>query len=170
MSRVIDTNVPLVAKSPAEWPGALVEACEVIIEDILTSRSPVVTDLDGEILEEYMHKLSISGQPSLGDVFARYVHDYRFTWDASMRPDIRPDAARQNSYGVLNEDDGEIDPSDRKFVAAAKVARVPVVQAADTKWLDWGPVLERHGVAVVYVHGDSIRQAYLAKFGRKAPR
>lgn len=169
MTKVIDTNVPLVIKLPDNHPVELVDACEEMLESIIEDKVPVVTDHDGEIVEEYFHKLSRSGQPSLGDAFARYVYENRYHWDDSMRPDIEPGEPDTNTYGVLGGDHDEIDPSDRKFVAAAKVAGVPVVQAADTKWLDWGAVLGRHGVIVEYVHEPSIRAAYRVKFGRDAP-
>lgn len=169
MTQVIDTNVPLVAKFSRDRPRELLDACEEILEEILEGRLTVVTDADGEIVEEYMHQLSLSGQPSLGDAFVKYVHDHRFTWEEAVRPDIQPDSVDEHSYAVLGGDDAEIDPSDRKFVAAAKVAGVPVVQGTDTKWLDWGPVLGRHGVQVIYAHESSIRDAYREKFRREAP-
>ncbi|KLN36107.1 hypothetical protein FB00_03660 [Cellulosimicrobium funkei] len=169
MTRVIDTNVPLVTKLVDGHPPELLDACEQIIEEILEQRMRIVTDLDGEIVSEYLHQLSLSGQPSLGDAFVRYVHDSRFTWEEATRPDIQPDTSAENSYGALGGDDAEIDPSDRKFVAAAKVAGVPVVQATDTKWLNWASVLARHGVVVIFAHEPSIRRAYEAKFGHKAP-
>lgn len=169
MTRVIDTNVPLVVKLPDGHPAELVDACEVMLENIIEGRVPVVTDEGGEIFDEYVHQLDWSGQPSLGDMFARYVHENRYRWDDAMRPDIKPGEPGTNTYGVLDGDHDEIDPSDRKFVAAAKVAGVPVVQAADTKWLDWGAVLGRHGVSVEYAHEPSIRAAYRKKFGHDAP-
>lgn len=169
MTKVIDTNVPLVVKFPAGRPTELVDACEEILEEIIENGLPVVTDELGEIIEEYFHQLSRGGQPTLGDAFAKYVFDNRHSWKASMRPDIEPDIATEYRYSVLGGDDAEIDPSDRKMVAAAKVAGVPVVQATDTKWLDWGEVLGRHGVRVEYAHEPSIRAAYRMKFGRDAP-
>lgn len=169
MTRVIDTNVPLVVKLNANRPQELLDACEEILERILEDRLTVVTDADGEIVDEYMHQLSHSGQPTLGDAFAKYVHDYRYGWDDVTRPDIQPHPGEENSYAVLGGDHAEIDPSDRKFVAAAKVANVPVIQGTDTKWLDWGEVLGRHGVQVIYAHESSIRDAYREKFGREAP-
>lgn len=169
MTRVIDTNVPLVVKRPDGHPSELIEKCEILLEELLERRSAVVTDEDGEIIEEYFHQLSYAGQPTLGDAFAKYVHDNRYQWDESMRPNIEPGNPGANSYRVLGGDDVEIDPSDRKFVAAAKVASVPISQAADTKWLDWGAVLARHGVVVEFVHEPSIRAAYRAKFGSDAP-
>ena len=169
MTKVIDTNVALVVKLGDDHPDELIDACAELLEGIIEGKVPVVTDQDGEIVEEYFHQLNYSGQPSLGDEFARYVFDNRYQWDDSMRPDIEPSEPDTNTYGVLGGDHDEIDPSDRKFVAAAKVAGVPVVQATDTKWLDWGTVLGRHGVSVEYVHEPSIRAAYRAKFGHDAP-
>lgn len=169
MTKVIDTNVPLVVKLPDGRPQELVDACEEILEEILDNRLPVVTDELGEIIEEYFNQLSRAGQPTLGDAFARYVFDNRYSWEPAMRPDIQPDPVVEHSYAVLGGDDAEIDPSDRKLVAAAKVAGVPVVQATDTKWLDWGAVLGRHGVRVEYADEASIRDAYREKFGREAP-
>lgn len=169
MTRVVDTNVALVAKLPGGWPAELVDACEELLEHILEARLPVVTDADGEIVDEYLNQLSLSGAPSLGDAFARYVHDQRFVWDAAFRPDIGRDPNAEHRYAALGGDDADIDPSDRKFVAAAKVAGVPVVQASDTKWLDWGPALARHGVRVEYVHEPAIRTLYRDKFGQDAP-
>lgn len=169
MTKVVDTNVPLVVKFPEGHPRELIDACEIMIETIIESGAPVVTDDGGEIFDEYVHQLNWSGQPSLGDAFVRYVYDNRYRWHEKMRPDIQPREPGTNTYGVLDGDDREIDPSDRKFVAAAKVASAPVVQATDTKWLAWGAVLGRHGVSVEFVHEPSIRAAYLKKFGREAP-
>ncbi|MFC8383552.1 hypothetical protein [Nocardia sp. NPDC057272] len=169
MTKVVDTNVPLITKLPDGHPTELVDECAKILENIIENGIPVVTDDAGEMVEEYFHKLSRSGQPTLGDAFARYVFDNRYGWDEAMRPDIEPHTSTENSYAVLAADDDEIDPSDRKFVATAKVALAPVLQAADTKWLNWGEVLRRHGVIVEYVHEPSIRAAYRAKFGYDAP-
>lgn len=170
MSRVVDTNVLLVCKSPEGWPVELRDACDELIEVVLEKRLEIVVDDGGEILEEYMHKLSLSGQPSLGDEFLKYVHDHQYGWHSKYRPDILPKASEANCYGVLGDDDAEIDPSDRKFVAAAKVAKAPIFQAADTKWLNWQAVLSRHGVEVRFVHEESIRKAYATKFKMEAPQ
>ncbi|WP_284760601.1 hypothetical protein [Curtobacterium sp. MEB011] len=169
MSRVVDTNVLLICRNPEDWPAELRDACDELIEAVLEKRLEIVVDDGGEILEEYMHQLSLSGQPSLGDEFLKYVHDYQYSWHLKYRPNIRPNSSESNSYGVLGGDDAEIDPSDRKFIAAAKVAKTPIFQASDTKWLNWQGVLSRHGVEVRFVHEDSIRRAYAKKFKMEAP-
>jgi hypothetical protein len=169
MTRVVDTNVPLVVKGLGDWPPALRDACEELLEEILLRKVPVVTDEGGEIFAEYLHQLDLSGRPSLGDEFVKYVHDYRYTWPDESMPDILPEVEAENAYAVLGGDDEEIDPSDRKFVAAAKAAGVHVDQAADTKWLLWEQVLKRHGVSVRFVHEPSLRILYKGKFGEEAP-
>lgn len=167
MGDVVDTNVPLVAKYPGDHPPELADACEELLERLIEQDGPVVTDAGGEIVEEYLANLSLSGQPTLGDVFARWVYDRRWAWDESARPDIDPRG--EGVYGVLEGDHDAFDPSDRKFVAVAKVSGAPIHQATDTKWLEWGDALARHGVEVRWVHEPSIRAAYREKFGREAP-
>jgi hypothetical protein len=167
LADVIDTNVPLVARFPGGHPQDLVDACEELLEEIIEHGRPVVTDEHGEIVEEYFNKLNRSGQDTLGDVFAKWVFDHRWTWEDSTRPDIDPQGS--NNYGVLEGDHDDFDPSDRKFVAVAKVSGAPVHQATDTKWLDWDDALRRHGVEMRLVHEPSIRSAYREKFGRDAP-
>jgi hypothetical protein len=167
LADVVDTNVPLVVKFPNGHPQELVDACQELLEDIIEHDRVVVTDAYDEIIEEYFRQLNFSGQDTLGDAFAKWVFDRRWGWDASARPNIDPRG--ECDYGVLNGDHDDFDPSDRKFVAVAKVSGAPVRQATDTKWLDWGDALRRHGVVVRYVHEPSLRDAYRAKFGREAP-
>ena len=166
LADVIDTNVPLVVKFPDGHPEELVAACEELLEDIIEHERIVVTDEHDEIIEEYFRQLDFSGRGTLGDAFAKWVFDRRWTWDAAARPNIEPRG--ENVYGVLEGDHDDFDPSDRKFVAVAKVSGAPVRQATDTKWLDWAEALRRHGVTVRYVHEASIRNAYRSKFGRDA--
>lgn len=167
MPDVVDTNVPLVLRFPDEHPPALRDACEELLESIMTSGREVATDLGGEIVAEYFAQLSHSGGPTLGDAFAKWVHERCWTWGQAAMPDIQPRG--EYDYGVLDGDDQDFDPSDRKFIAVGKMASAPVHQATDTKWLDWAAALARHGVEVLFVHEPSIRDAYKAKFGYEAP-
>lgn len=169
MIRVVDTNVPLVLKFEDEHPPELVEACQDIIMEILENRIPVPVDAGGEIVAEYFHQMTRGGQADLADLFARYVHDACWSWDEELRPDLGADPEIEHRYDALAGDDAEIDPSDRKFVAVAKLTGVPIVQATDTKWLNWTEVLARHGVEVHFVHEGAIREAYRRKFGQEAP-
>ena len=160
----------LVVKYAEEYSESLLSNCEVILEEILEKRLPVVVDFDGEILDEYGHELERKGQPTLADEFYKYLLQFSWGWDERYRPSLDPDSREEYRYAVLGGDDSEIDPSDRKFVAASKVSGFPVYQATDTKWLDWELVLHRHGVRVVWVDEESLRCAYSNKFNREAPR
>jgi hypothetical protein len=166
MTDVVDTNVPLVLRFPESHPEALADACEILLETIIKSGVVVCTDAEDEIVEEYFTMLSRSGQPTLGDVFAKWVFETRWT-----QPETIVDTGRsgEHEYGVLEGDDLDFDPSDRKFIAVAKVAQATIHQATDTKWLDWQPAFARQGVSVAWVHEPSIRAAYERKFNRAAP-
>ena len=165
---VIDTNVLLVTRdrSADEWPDALVDACEELLLSIQED-GRVATDQGGEIVDEYFHDLSHSGQPSLADAFAVWVRDMRWSWGEDALVDIRPGPDGNREYGALADGGRDIpDPSDRKFVAVAAAASAPVHQATDVKWMDWGAALERHGVALRWVHEEHARMMYRDKFGR----
>lgn len=164
---VIDTNVLLVARRHADdgWPAALIDACEGLLLAIQAGER-VVTDHADEIVEEYFHELSHSGQPTLADAFAVWVRDARWTWGPDARVDTQPRPGAPGAYGVLADGGRDIpDPSDRKFVAAAAAAAAPVHQATDVKWMDWTSALDRHGVEVRWVDEDYARGSYRAKFG-----
>lgn len=164
MSDIVDTNVPLVVKQAAEYPRDLVDACEQVLEAIMLS-STVVTDVDDEIVEEYFHQLSRSGAPSLGDAFAKWVWENRWSWGNVV--DTQPDGC--GNYGPLGTDTSTFDPSDRKFIAAAAVSCAPIHQATDTKWLDWHGELAALGVVVRFVHKKTITAMYTTKFGHPPP-
>lgn len=78
---VVDTNVPKTANlaSGTEPSGevdlACVLACIKAIEHIISSGGLVI-DAMGEILAEYIRQLSLSGQPGVGDLFVKWVHDH----------------------------------------------------------------------------------------------
>lgn len=59
------------------------------------------------------------------------------------------------------------DAPDRKFVAvsAAHPDRPPIAQAADSKWLDWAPALQRHGIQVEFLCLVDIQRFHDKKFG-----
>ncbi len=52
------------------------------------------------------------------------------------------------------------DPPDRKFVAvaAAHSKHPPILQAADSKWLDWSGPLQDHGIQVDFLCLDDVQR------------
>jgi hypothetical protein len=61
----------------------------------------------------------------------------------------------------------DFDAPDRKFVAvaAAHADRPPILQAADSKWLDWQDALKEHGITVELLCPQDIRRFHANKFG-----
>ena len=80
---LVDTNVPMTAnlafQSDPECgvPYACVYACVEAIEHV-TKNGGLVIDAGDEIFTEYRHHLHMSGQPGLGDLFMKWVHDNRW--------------------------------------------------------------------------------------------
>lgn len=50
-------------------------------------------------------------------------------------------------------------------VSAAHPDRPPIAQAADSKWLDWAPALQRHGIQVEFLCLVDIQRFHDKKFG-----
>ena len=57
------------------------------------------------------------------------------------------------------------DGADRKFVAvsAAHAEHPPILQATDSKWLDWLEALKDHGIEVLLLCDDDIRRFHANK-------
>ena len=108
----------------------------------------------GHILAEYRRHLSPSGQPGTGDFFYRWIYE-----QAAHNPQHCEQVA------LALDEDGNFaafpavpelagfDPSDRKFVAAARThpANPPVVNATDTDWHEHQEALRQQGVRLEFV-------------------
>lgn len=114
-SRVVDTNVALVAN------GAHLGAspqCQIACIDALSEivdRGCVFIDVDQEILVEYQRNLHATGQPGVGDLFYRHVLDNQ--GNASRVRSVDPTARRASPLtdAFLQGDLSDFDLSDRKF-------------------------------------------------------
>jgi hypothetical protein len=77
---------------------------------------------------------------------------------------------KHHERGFTNfPDDTELanfDEPDRKFVAvaAAHPKHPPILQAADSKWLDWEAALNRHCVEVDFICKADIQRFHQRKF------
>jgi hypothetical protein len=155
---VVDTNVAVVANGHSrQAPRQCMEACvEALIR--IQSSERVVFDQGYRIIDEYRDNLSPSGQPGLGDAFFKWI------WQNQANPEcceVVVIHARPGSVDDYEEfpDDPELagfDPSDRKFVAVARVSPLspPVMNATDSDWWDYREVLARHGVQVEFLCPD----------------
>lgn len=144
---VVDTNVAVVANGRnGNYHPQCRLACIDALE-VMKSRGQTVIDRDRLILEEYMHNLREIGQPGVGDAFLKFILTNQ---NNSHRVKIVDLSA--NSF----PDDPDLvafDVSDRKFAAAARVARAPVLNAVDSDWWHHHRALARSGIEVRFLCG-----------------
>jgi hypothetical protein len=159
MMWVVDTNVAVVAnnRSTRDQQGqdrSVDPECRLasqrFLRDLLASGRIAVDDT-GEIQAEYRRHLNAAGQPGVGDEFYRAI--------LMSHPDkiVRIAIGRtgEDEYDAFPNDPAleGFDRSDRKFVAVALVASVPVVNATDSDWVNHDGALSAHGLEISYLCG-----------------
>lgn len=164
---VVDTNVVLVANGQhADVSGACVAACALQLQEIM-QRGKLALDDQFRILCEYLHKTQPKKGNRPGDAFVKWALQNRVN---AMHVDSVCLEDHDTRGFESFPDDAELfnfDAPDRKFVAVANVhqAKPPILQAADSKWLDWSPALARHGVKVEFLCAADITRFHKKKFG-----
>lgn len=154
---IVDTNVPKTANlsiAPATIPDELVDCvscCIQIIEHVVKNGG-LVLDADDEIFDDYRKQLSLRGQPGIGDLFVKWVHDHHWKFPEQDRVSI---TKRADTYVEFPQHHGwkEFDPSDLKFVAVANAheQKPPIQQATDSKWWGWKEALAEVGITVTFL-------------------
>lgn len=157
---IVDTNVILVANGQHDQVDAASQArCAQWLQAIMLEGRVALDDAHA-ILGEYQHKTHASDGTGVGDVFLRWLlHEQ----DNPARVDKLP-LPMVGGHHVHFPSDirlDQFDLSDRKFVALAVAhPEHPVIlQATDSKWLDWAPALRDHQIEVRF-----ICQAVIAAF------
>lgn len=164
---IVDTNVLLVAgKRHREVTPACVATCATRLAEIMQS-GRIALDDRFEIIGEYLRKHDPPHQKTPGDLFAMWVLQNR------------ANPGRCNLVHLERNSDGEytvfpqhpalasFDPSDKKFVAvsAAHADHLPILEAADSKWLDWEPALAEYGIGVDFLCPPDLERFHRKKFG-----
>ena len=157
---VIDTNVVLVAnKQHPDVSDGCVVACAKRLETVMKSGKLALDDRF-LILREYLNKTMPKTGNRPGDAFVKWALRHNAN---SERVDTVP-IKEHNTRGFESFPDAPdletFDPADRKFIAVANAHRhkPPIVQAADSKWLDWATALKRHGITVEFICEDDIKR------------
>lgn len=168
---LVDTNVPKTANlalNPAEIPEEMtncVLSCVEAVEYVVKKRGLVI-DAGDEIFDEYRRKLSMKGQPGVGDRFMKWVHDNRWMFPDENRVKITKNV---DSYDEFPNHEGlaQFDRSDRKFIAVSNAHpdKPPILQATDSKWWGWKEVLADVGITVYFLCPDFIEKKYAEKMG-----
>jgi hypothetical protein len=165
---VVDTNVPIVANGGEEQEPKCVLACAQALDALMQSGHIVIDD-QFHIIKEYMHKLSPSGQPGLGDTFLKWVLNNQANPKRCTQVKITPQPHDPRDFKEFPLDAAlaDFDPSDRKFVAVscAHSARPPILQAVDSKWWGLRDALARGGVNVHFLCPEHIQELHARKTG-----
>ena len=163
---IVDTNVAINAN--VNVPDELIDCalgCIKVIENVMDHKN-LVLDENGEIFEEYRHKLSLKGQPGVGDKFLKWVHDNQWNLPAGNRVSITKNADSYNEFPV-HEGLSDFDISDRKFIAVSNAhpKKPKIYQATDSKWWGWKDALSEVGIGVDFICPEYIEQKYEKKIG-----
>lgn len=170
---VVDTNVAVVASTPAGQKGPVSRACiRACVRELLAIRGgekKLALDAEGAIVREYLANLTVGARGGVGGAFLKWVLDNREVPERCDKVVTRTPDGRLPAF----PDDPELadfDPSDRKFVAVARAhpAAPPILQATDSKWWGYRRALRRHGVTVDFLCEREVRRTYARKFGREA--
>lgn len=153
----MDTNVLIVANGGAEQaqPDDVI-ACVHALEKA-RARGIVTIDSGNRIFGEYFVYMNHSGQPGVGDAFARWLHENQGNPRRCERVDITP---KSNNGDEWDFEEFPGDPElagfhrkDRKFVAVALASKYKprVLNATDSDWWIFRFQLKRHGVKIQFL-------------------
>ena len=163
MAVIVDTNVAVVAngQSPQASPNC-VDTCINRVEKIIRGEERLVLDNRWIILSEYMRNLRSSGEPGAGDRFLLWLLRNKDTQCDLVS--ITPVNGSDNTFEEFPDDpalDG-FDPADRKFVAVACAhsEMPPILQAVDSKWLNFDDAFRENGITVEFICQDDIQRLH----------
>ena len=153
---VVDTNVPIVANGREIHVDENCRlACVETILRIQTGQT-VVMDESRAILTEYRMNLNLSGQPGIGDRFFKYVWDNMYSNTRIARVSITESDDVRRGFKELPVN--RLDPSDRKFLAAAVVSGASIVNATDSDWQEQWELLDRLSVRLFEICPEVIEE------------
>ncbi len=155
---VVDTNVGVVANGL----GGLSNACQLACVELLraiTRAGHLVLDAGDLVYDEYHTNMSLAGQPGVGDLFMKWVHDNRHNEDLCTRLPLTRCPGDAEDYEEFPRDPGlaSFDPADRKFVAlaASHPEKPPICAASDRGWRNHEAVLSALGIRLRWLDPDT---------------
>ncbi len=164
---VVDTNIVLVANGQhADISADCVAACALRLQEI-KKQGRLALDDQFLILAEYLHKTQPKQGNRPGDAFVKWALQNRSNMERVDAVRLQAHHARGFESFPDDADLANFDTSDRKFVAVAYAhpAKPPILQAADSKWLDWSPALKRHQIKVEFLCKSDVNRFHKKKFG-----
>lgn len=142
---VVDTNVAIVANGKSDHSSI---GCQIACIEVLEKCRDLKLALDsnGLVMVEYSRHLSYAGQPGVGDMFFKYLHDNQHAGSNISLHKITPVLDESRGFDELPVN--QFDPSDRKILATAVVAGASVVNATDSDWEESRELLDELNVIV----------------------
>lgn len=154
---VIDTNVAIMANGiDGKGEKVVDSACHKICKLFLNNYADleIVVDEMGFILQEYSIHLKHAGRPGIGDAFFKYVFYNQYTSKKIHRVPITPILPIADKNFAELPQNSTVDPSDRKFLATAIVAKATIVNATDSDWKEQSDLLKELAIEVIQLCPD----------------
>lgn len=149
MNVVVDTNVAIAANGRCTHASLACQyKCIEFIQGLVSpeKRTRIILDEPGLIFTEYSSHLNYKGQPGMGDMFFKYLHDHMYLGKKIQLVPITPIADEARGFNELPPN--LVDKSDQKFLAAAVKAGAKIVNAVDTDWHEQKTFITGLGVNV----------------------
>ena len=162
---VIDTNVLVTANKAVVCQDdddvrnhpELIIGCIETLQSIRSKKMYVVLDVDDEIFGEYKRYMSFAGQPGVGDIFFKWIHDNRHK-NPDTQIKLHKTETGYQEFPSAMESIG-VDLSDKKFfsVSYAHRSKPPIYEAVDTKWWNWAEPAKQCGINIVFIDENYMR-------------
>lgn len=143
---VVDTNVAIVANRRETHADKQCQLACVEKLEWLVAQGIIAIDDRRTILNEYGKHLQFSGVPGAGDMFYKFLLNHQYRAERVRLVAVTPSEDGRKGFEELPEN--TFDPSDRKFLAVAVVAKAVVVNATDSDWDEHATLMEELGVTV----------------------
>ena len=159
LSYIIDTNVLMVANW--KYPHAddtNVFKCQNFLIDVREKHLSV--DSLGFIFKEYFSHASRSGQPGIGDKFAKWLWDNQ--WDTSVCEQVLITPDPEKGFLEFPEEDDlkDFDMEDRKFVAVAVSSKFNAIicNATDSDWWNYKDAFKKVGIRIKFLCPELLKR------------
>lgn len=129
---VVDTNVAIVANGRDTHAGIACQIACIEAIGLIREKRTVFLDDQDLIFEEYRRHLDFKGEPGVGDAFFKHIFNHMHSGKRVRRIRISPNDHSDRGFDELPRN--TLDPSDRKFLAVAVVAKASLVNATDSDW------------------------------------
>ena len=164
---VVDTNVIRVANREHDGvSNACLGYCVQQLQDVMNN-GHLVVDQGWQIVGEYIGNPNRKRGKHEGEVFLKWVLQNLSNMHRCTQVSITELSPDNYAEFPSHPDLANFDAPDRKFVAVSNVhpAKPRILQAADSKWINWHTALKTFGIHVDFICRADLNGFYAKKFG-----